>query len=140
MRSLKRRTGVNTRGGWSFQLENIDKKIEGRKDIAWWVSRYFKLHSLNYVVETHIVMLWFNVMGKTRIHMFSLQKEIFPSKQYIKAAYREWSYEEQNEKLEGLDITRVSGCMPPWEIFKNVVFWDHFWCILFLKTSHSWKI
>ena len=36
-----------------LQLENIDKKIEGRKDIAWWVSRYFKLHSLNYMVETH---------------------------------------------------------------------------------------
>ena len=77
--------------------------------------------------------------------MFSLQKEIFPSKQYIKATYREWSYEEQNEKMEGLDITMVSGCMLlPWEIFGNVAFWDHFWdhfwCIFFLKTSHSWKI
>ena len=95
----------------------LDKKIEGRKDIAWWVSRYFKLHSFNYMVETHIVMLWFYVIGRTRIHMFSLQKEIFPSKQYIKAAYREWSYEEQKEKLEGLDITKVSGCMLPREIF-----------------------
>ena len=69
------------------------------------------------------MMLWFNVMGKTRyIHMFSLQKEIFPSKQYIKAAYREWSYEEQNEKLEGLDITKVSGCLPSVETIWNVVF------------------
>ena len=45
-----------------------------------------------------------------------------------------WSYEEQNEKLEGLDITKVSRCMLPLEIFGNVVFWDHFWCILFLNT------